>query len=134
MIPMRLSEIAGIVGGTLHGEDTLITADVEFDSRKLQPGGLFAAFDGEKADGHAFATGSPAAGVLGSRPTELPTVVVKDVREAMGALARALLGRLPELTVVGITGSSGKTSTKDMIGQLLARLGPAIAPPGTFNN
>ena len=134
MIPMRLSEIAGIVGGTLHGEDTLITADVEFDSRKLQPGGLFAAFDGEKADGHDFAAGSPAAGVLGSRPTELPTVVVKDVREAMGALARALLDRLPELTVVGITGSSGKTSTKDMIGQLLARLGPAIAPPGTFNN
>lgn len=134
MIPMRLSDIAGIVGGTLHGEDALISDGVEFDSRKLQPGGLFAAFAGEQADGHDFAASSPAAGVLGSRPTELPTVVVKDVREAMGVLARALLQRLPELTVVAITGSSGKTSTKDMIGQLLARLGPTIAPPGTFNN
>ena len=134
MIPMRLSEIAKVVGGTHLGEDALITADLEFDSRKLQPGGLFAAFAGEKADGHDFATGSPAAGVLGSRPTDLPTVVVKDVRDAMGVLAGHLLRRLPQLTVVGITGSSGKTSTKDLIGQLLARLGPTIAPPGTFNN
>jgi len=135
MIPMRLSEIAGIVGGALHGEDALITADLEYDSRKIKPGGLFAAFAGENADGHDFAASSAAAGVLGSRPiAERPTVVVADVREAMGVLARAVLDRLPDLTVVGITGSSGKTSTKDVLGQLLARVGPTIAPPGTFNN
>lgn len=138
MIPMKLSEIAAITKGVLHGPDALVTGDVEFDSRRIGEGGLFAAFAGDNVDGHDFAAAAVvdgAAGVLASRPVAgAPTVVVPDVRDAMGVLARTVLDRLPHVTVVAITGSSGKTSTKDMIGQLLQRLGPTIAPPGTFNN
>ncbi len=138
MIAFRLSEIASITGGVLHGQDVTVTGDVEFDSREIKPGGLFVAFEGAKVDGHDFAGKAKdlgAVAVLGSKPVpQLPTVVVGDPRAAMGLLARALLGKLPELTVIGITGSSGKTSTKDMIGQLLSRLGTTIAPAGSFNN
>jgi UDP-N-acetylmuramoyl-tripeptide--D-alanyl-D-alanine ligase len=150
MISLSLGEIAGAVGGTLVGADpaTLVTGSVEFDSRKVGPGGLFVAFEGATVDGHDFAGAAMAAGavcVLGTRPTSVrelaerpsvpaPTIVVADALSAIGTLARAVLDRLPGLTVVGITGSSGKTSTKDLIGQLLGRLGPTIAPGGSFNN
>jgi UDP-N-acetylmuramoyl-tripeptide--D-alanyl-D-alanine ligase len=133
MIPMKLSEIAVITGGTLHGDDALVTGPVEYDSRNVTEGGLFVAFVGSKVDGHDYVPAN-AAGVLGSRPTARPTIVVEDPRTAMGLLARAVLDRLPGLTVVGVTGSSGKTSTKDMIGQLLEKIGPTIAPPGSLNN
>ena len=139
MIPMTLGEIASAVGGTLVDADpaVTVTGGVEFDSRKVGPGGLFVAFDGATVDGHDFAGAALAAGavaVLGTRPTPAPTILVGDALAAIGALARAVLDRLPDLTVVGITGSSGKTSTKDLIGQLLDRLGPTIAPAGSFNN
>jgi UDP-N-acetylmuramoyl-tripeptide--D-alanyl-D-alanine ligase len=142
MIPMTLAEIASAVGGTLSEADpqSLVTGPVEYDTRKLQPGsgGLFLAFPGEKADGHDYAAGAVAAGAvaaLGLRPVPgVPMVVVGDMLPAIGRLARAVLDRLPDLTVVGITGSSGKTSTKDMIGQLLGEIGPTIAPSGSFNN
>jgi UDP-N-acetylmuramoyl-tripeptide--D-alanyl-D-alanine ligase len=133
VIPLKLSEIALLTGGVLYGEDAVITGPVEYDSRNMTEGGLFVAFEGSKVDGHDFVPDS-AAGVLGSRKAGKPTIVVEDPRAAMGLLARAVLDRLPGLTVVGITGSSGKTSTKDMIGQLLARIGPTIAPPGSLNN
>lgn len=142
MIPMTLAEIASAVGGTLAeaDPDTVVTGPVEFDTRRLEPGsgGLFLAFDGEKVDGHDYAAGAVANGAvaaLGARAVAgVPMVVVPDVLTAVGRLARAVLDRLPDLTVVGITGSSGKTTTKDMIGQLLAELGPTVAPPGTPNN
>jgi UDP-N-acetylmuramoyl-tripeptide--D-alanyl-D-alanine ligase len=150
MIPMTLGEIAAAVGGTLVDvdPDVTVTGTVEFDSRKVGPGGLFVAFDGAKLDGHDFAAAALSAGavaVLGTRPISarelagrpsvpVPTILVGDALAAIGALARAVLDRLPDLTVVGITGSSGKTSTKDLIGQLLERLGPTIAPAGSFNN
>jgi len=150
MIPMTLGEIAAAVGGTLvdADPDVTVTGTVEFDSRKVGPGGLFVAFDGAKLDGHDFAGAALSAGavaVLGTRPISarvlagrpsapVPTILVGDALAAIGALARAVLDRLPDLTVVGITGSSGKTSTKDLIGQLLERLGPTIAPAGSFNN
>ncbi len=139
MIALRLSEIAEITGGKLHGEDAVVTGEVEFDSRKVAPGGLFVAFEGEKADGHDFAEGavrSGAVGILSSRPVAgVSSVVVSDPREAMGKLARAVVDRLPGLLIIGITGSSGKTSTKDMIGQLLpgSEL-DTIVPAGSFNN
>lgn len=133
MIPLKLSEIAAITGGVLHGDDAVVTGPVEYDSRQPLENGLFVAFVGSKVDGHHYVP-DDVAGVLGSRPTAKPTIVVEDPRAAMGLLARAVLDRLPGLTVVGVTGSSGKTSTKDMIGQLLARLGPTIAPPGSLNN
>jgi UDP-N-acetylmuramoyl-tripeptide--D-alanyl-D-alanine ligase len=139
MIPLTLAEIAEVTRGELVGGDpTLtVTGPVEFDSRRVGPGGLFAAFPGARADGHDFAEAAVAAGavaVLGTRPVPAPTIVVADPLTAMGALARAVIDRLPNLTVVGVTGSSGKTSTKDLIAQLLARLGPTVAPAGSFNN
>ncbi|MBB5869372.1 UDP-N-acetylmuramoyl-tripeptide--D-alanyl-D-alanine ligase [Allocatelliglobosispora scoriae] len=140
MITMTLGEIAAVVGGTLSAADpsTPVTGAVEYDSRKVGPGGLFLAFDGASVDGHDFAARAVdqgAAGVLGSRVVEgVPMIVVGDVLAAVGLLARAVLDRLPELTVIGITGSSGKTTTKDLIGQLVARVGPTVAPAGSFNN
>jgi UDP-N-acetylmuramoyl-tripeptide--D-alanyl-D-alanine ligase len=138
MIPLMLSEIATIVGGTLHGDDALVAGRVEFDSRKIGRGGLFVAFIGDKVDGHDYAATamqSGAVGILSSRPVDgVPSVVVQDPRAAMGLLARAVVDRLGELTIIGITGSSGKTSTKDMIGQLLSTIGNTIAPSGSFNN
>jgi UDP-N-acetylmuramoyl-tripeptide--D-alanyl-D-alanine ligase len=140
MIELTLAEIAEATGGTLvaAAPDTRVTGPVEYDSRKVAPGGLFVAFPGEKADGHDFAAAAMASGaaaVMGTRAVEgAPTVLVGDALTAMGRLARAVLDRLPDLTVVAITGSSGKTTTKDLIAQLAARLGPTVAPAGSFNN
>ncbi|HEY7272365.1 MAG TPA: UDP-N-acetylmuramoyl-tripeptide--D-alanyl-D-alanine ligase, partial [Actinoplanes sp.] len=125
--------------GRLVGADpgTAVTGPVEFDSRRIGPGGLFVAFRGENVDGHDFAAAAAdagAAGVLGTRDTGRPGIVVEDPLVALARLARAVVDRLPGLTVVGLTGSSGKTTTKDYIGQLLSRLGPTIAPAGSLNN
>lgn len=140
MINLTLREVAEATGGRLVAADpeTVVTGPVEFDSRKVAPGGLFVAFPGERVDGHDYAAGAVSAGaaaVLATRAVDgVPTVLVDDARAAMGRLARAVLDRLPELTVIGLTGSSGKTTTKDLIAQLAARLGPTVAPPGSFNN
>ena len=150
MIQMTLAEIAQAVGGTLTaGTDgaVTVTGPVTVDSRAIEPGGLFAAFAGERADGHDFAAAAVAhgaAGVLASRQIDadgtpsgaghVPTVLVADVQDALGKLACAVVSRLPETTVIGLTGSSGKTSTKDMLGQVLAAHGTTIAPKGSFNN
>jgi UDP-N-acetylmuramoyl-tripeptide--D-alanyl-D-alanine ligase len=139
MIPMTLAVVAEAVGGALVDADpaAVVSGPVEYDSRRVGPGGLFAAFAGANVDGHDFAEAAYAAGavaVLGTRAAPGPSIVVADPLEALAALARALVDRLPELTIVGITGSSGKTSTKDLTAQLLARLGPAVAPAGSLNN
>lgn len=164
MISLSLAEIASIVGGTVHDSDgtAVVTGSVEFDSRKLTPGGLFLALPGEKVDGHTFARQAieaGAAGVLAARPVGVPAVVVPPLpagqaherafaltgdTDGSGAAVLAALGKLAHhvvtelsakgLTVVGVTGSSGKTSTKDLIAQLLEPLGPTVAPPGSFNN
>jgi UDP-N-acetylmuramoyl-tripeptide--D-alanyl-D-alanine ligase len=115
-----------------------VTGPVVIDSRRVEPGGLFAALAGERVDGHDFAPAAIAAGaaaVLASRPVPgVPAIVVPDVTAALAALAAAVLRRLPAATVVGITGSTGKTSTKDLTAQLAERLGPTVAPEGSFNN
>ncbi|MFE9183559.1 UDP-N-acetylmuramoyl-tripeptide--D-alanyl-D-alanine ligase [Micromonospora haikouensis] len=140
MIPLTLAEVAEAVGGRLVAADPAaqVMGPVEFDSRKAGPGALFVAFPGEKVDGHDYAAGAVAAGavaVLGTRQVPgVPMVLVGDALDAMGRLARAVVDRLPALTVIGLTGSSGKTTTKDLIAQLTARLGPTVAPPGSFNN
>lgn len=141
---MTLAEIASAVGGSLVDGDgstvvseAVVSGGVEFDSRKVGPGGLFVAFAGETVDGHEFVGPAVAAGavaVLATKPTDAPTIVVDDCLTAIGRLARAVVDRLPDLTIVGITGSSGKTSTKDLVVQLLTRLGPTVGPPGSFNN
>ncbi|MGN9907074.1 UDP-N-acetylmuramoyl-tripeptide--D-alanyl-D-alanine ligase [Phytohabitans sp. LJ34] len=139
MITLTLAEVAAAVGGRLEGADpeARVTGTVEFDSRKVTPGGLFVAFPGEKVDGHDYAAGAVAAGavaVLASHPVPVPAVLVDDQRAAMAALARYVVDRLPDLTIVGLTGSSGKTTTKDLVAQLLTRLGPTVATAGSFNN
>jgi len=143
MIGMTVAEIGELVGGRPYGLDPALTVrgKVEFDSRKVQPGDLFLAIKGEQADGHDFAEAALAAGavaVLGSRepagwPRPVPCIVVADPIAAITALATEAARRLPA-TVIELTGSAGKTSTKDLIAQLLERHGRTVAPPESFNN
>jgi UDP-N-acetylmuramoyl-tripeptide--D-alanyl-D-alanine ligase len=140
VIPLSLAQIAEITGATLDhvpDPDALAGGPVVIDSRAAAPGGLFAALPGERADGHDFAAAAVSAGaaaVLASRPVGVPALIVADVPAALAALARGVLDRLPGVTVAGITGSSGKTTTKDLLAQLVERLGPTVAPAGSFNN
>jgi UDP-N-acetylmuramoyl-tripeptide--D-alanyl-D-alanine ligase len=140
LIPLTLDELATLAGGMLSDAPepaAVVAGPVEFDSRQVVPGALFVALPGEHVDGHDYAGAAVAAGavaVLAARPVGVPAVVVPDVLAALAALAHAVLDRLPGLVVIGLTGSSGKTSTKDLLAQLLARLGPTVAPPGSFNN
>ena len=138
VIPLTLARVAEITGGQLHGEPgAVVTGEVVIDSRRAGPGGLFAAVPGERADGHDFAPAAVAAGavaVLATRPVPVPSIVVGDVPAALAALARFVVDSLPAVTIAGITGSSGKTTTKDLAAQLIERLGPTIAPAGSFNN
>ncbi len=131
MIPLRLSEIAAITGGVLHGEDVLVTAEASVDSRKRLPGGLFVAVVGERVDGHAYADGAHA--VLGSRPTSAPTVVVADPVAALGRLARHVVDRL-DVTIAAMTGSQGKTGTKDYLAAVLRTLAGDDAVVATSAN
>jgi UDP-N-acetylmuramoyl-tripeptide--D-alanyl-D-alanine ligase len=143
MIPLTLAEIAAATCGDIFGnggQDVTVTGPVVTDSRLAVPGALFAALPGEHVDGHEFAAAAAAKGaaaILAARPLPgagAPVIVVADVTLALGMLARAVLGRLSGATVVGITGSSGKTSTKDITAQVVERLGPTIAPEGSLNN
>lgn len=141
MIPLLLSQVAQVVGGVQHGlddSDVLIDGPVVTDSRAARPGSLYVARVGEHADGHAFAESARAHGAvatLGTKPVDAtPTVVVPDVQDAFVALARYVVDSVPDLNIVGITGSSGKTSTKDLLGQVLSDDGPTIAPEGSFNS
>lgn len=145
MIPLPLSTIAELTGGVLHTErpETVVGGPVVIDSRAVGPGALFAAFKGERVDGHDFAAAAlaaGAAGVLAQRPfggpdgPGGPAVIVDDVQKALGLLARGVLARLPDTTVIGVTGSAGKTSTKDLIAQVVRHAGETIAPVGSFNN
>ncbi|MDT0319053.1 UDP-N-acetylmuramoyl-tripeptide--D-alanyl-D-alanine ligase [Streptomyces millisiae] len=139
MIPLSLTEIASVVGGTVEGDGTVtVTAPAVLDGRRAEPGGLFVAFAGERVDGHDYAAQAGRAGavaVLGSRRTPLPTVVVEDARAALQALAVHVVARLRDrLTVVGLTGSQGKTSTKDLLAAVLSRAAPTIATIGSLNN
>ena len=139
MIPLSLARIARVTGGQLcHGDpDAMVSGEVVIDSRRAGPGGLFAAVAGERSDGHDFAAAAVAAGataVLATRPVPVPSVLVADVPAALAALARSVVDALPVVRIAGITGSSGKTSTKDLAAQLVERLGPTIAPAGSYNN
>src|ERR1700761_3420539 len=150
-----LADISPHEAAELH-----VTGTVEFDSRAVGPGGLFLALPGARSDGHDHAASAVAAGavaVLAARPVGVPAIVVApsaadDVRagvlehdvDGSGAAVLAALAKLAAavaaelvsdgLVIVGITGSSGKTSTKDLGAAVLAPLGEVVAPPGSFNN
>jgi UDP-N-acetylmuramoyl-tripeptide--D-alanyl-D-alanine ligase len=140
VIPFTIGQIASITDGSpdaVTDLSTVVTGPVTIDSREVAPGGLFAALPGERVDGHDFAAqavGNGAVVVLATRPVGVPAVVVPDVPAALARLARALVDRLPELIIVGITGSAGKTTTKDLVAQLVRTLGPTVAPQNSFNN
>jgi UDP-N-acetylmuramoyl-tripeptide--D-alanyl-D-alanine ligase len=139
VIPLTLAEVARAVGGSTHDipdTDVRVTGPVVRDSREVVPGALFVAFAGARADGHDFAADVVAAGavaVLATRPVGVPAIVVDDVQTALGALAKHVIERLGA-TVVALTGSAGKTSTKDLIAQLLQRHAPTVWTPGSLNN
>ncbi|MBV9514414.1 MAG: UDP-N-acetylmuramoyl-tripeptide--D-alanyl-D-alanine ligase [Mycobacteriaceae bacterium] len=166
MIDLTVAQVADMVGGRLADVSVAdaarlhITGTVEFDSRKITPGGLFLALPGARTDGHEHARAAIAAGavaVLAARPVGVPAIVVSPTApvhsgasvlehdvDGSGAAVLAALARLASfvaaqltaggLTVIGVTGSSGKTSTKDLIAAVLAPLGEVVAPPGSFNN
>src|SRR5262245_13199958 len=140
VLPLSFAEIAAVLRGRLHDlpdPAVKVAGPVVIDSRESAPGTLFAALPGERVDGHEFAAAavaSGAAGVLASRPVGVPAVVVEDVVRALGELAREVVTRLEDTTVVALTGSSGKTSTKDLLGQVLGAYGPTIFTERSFNN
>lgn len=155
MIALTAAEVAAATGGRLHPEGldpaTVVHGPVVVDSRQVDQGSLFVALPGEHTDGHDHAAAAVAAGatlVLASRTVTgpdgaaVPSVVVDDVERALGDLAREVLLRLrtddetgaTRLSVVGVTGSVGKTTTKDLLLQLLTPTGPTVAPVASFNN
>jgi UDP-N-acetylmuramoyl-tripeptide--D-alanyl-D-alanine ligase len=154
-----LADISPQAAAELH-----VTGTVEFDSRAVGAGGLFLALPGARSDGHDHAGSAVAAGavaVLAARPVGVPAVVVPPkpggsrtegglagvlehdadgsgaaVLAALAKLAKAVAAELVAggLTIIGITGSSGKTSTKDLVAAVLEPMGEVVAPPGSFNN
>jgi UDP-N-acetylmuramoyl-tripeptide--D-alanyl-D-alanine ligase len=140
VIPLSVAQVAEAAGAKLTDvpdPGALVTGPVIIDSREAVPGSLFAALPGTRTDGHEFAGRALAAGataVLATRPVGGPALLVPDVQAALGLLARAVVDRSPQLTILGITGSAGKTTTKDLAAQLIETLGPTVAPRESFNN
>lgn len=141
MIALTIGEIAALSGGDIADptDDALVVpGPVVVDSRRAVPGCLFVAVPGERVDGLDFAMQARAAGavaVLATKPIDSPCVVVDDTVLALGRLAHGYLDRLATDApiVVGITGSSGKTTTKDLVGQVLSERGATVASEGSFN-
>ena len=148
MIALTAAQIAEAVSGTLSAtlDPATVLVHVTPDSREVTAEGtLYVAKPGERADGHDFidaALGAGAAAVLAERATHAPdgaahpAIIVEDAVLAMGALAREVVRRIrghSPTTVIGITGSAGKTTTKDLLAALLATQGPTVAPVGSYN-
>ena len=143
MINLKLSEIAAFVDGKLQGSDELVFGSVETDSRLVSGGALFVAKPGEVTDGHKFLDSAKNLGAVGAivehivSDVDLPQIVVEDSVAALGKLAKAVLARVKSagnLKVIGITGSNGKTSTKNMLRAVLEQFGETIAPIESYNN
>jgi UDP-N-acetylmuramoyl-tripeptide--D-alanyl-D-alanine ligase len=142
MIELGLHDIAEAVGGRLIGRDVLVTGSVETDSRLVGSGSLFVCKPGEITDGHNFAQAAVDAGAVAlivERELEVavPQILVGDAVFALGRLAADVLRRVratSDIRVIGITGSNGKTSTKNMLGAILSQFGSTIAPIESYNN
>lgn len=137
MISVTLSQLSGILHGELHGADATIEA-VTTDTRKLTSGCLFVALKGERFDAHDFADKAKEGGagaLLVSRKLDidLPQLVVKDTRLAFGELAAWVRLQVPA-RVVALTGSSGKTSVKEMTAAILSECGNTLYTAGNLNN
>ena len=141
MINLTVGEIASIVNGQLLGdaknENELVSNAPFFDSRAPIPGGIFLALKGENVDGHDYVVDALNAGAVTSLTTRevgKSCIVVTDVIEAIGKLAAEVRRRLPAMKVIGITGSQGKTTTKDITRHVLSLAGETVAPTQSFNN
>jgi len=138
MIPMTLAEVAGVVGGRIaDGEPDIVVTVAASDDRDCVPGTLFACIAGERVDGHDFVASARERGAvacLTTRPVGSAAVIVEDVVAALGALASYVIQRLPGTLALGLTGSSGKTTTKDLLAAILAPHGETVAPRGSFNS
>jgi UDP-N-acetylmuramoyl-tripeptide--D-alanyl-D-alanine ligase len=139
VIARPLSDVATAVGGRLDGADAdAVVRSVATDSRRVEPGALFVARRGERLDGHAFAAdalGRGAVAVLAERVVDGPTVVVEDTGNALLDLAEDERRRWPsETAVIGVTGTNGKTSTKDLAAAILGTRFRTHASPASFNN
>src|SRR3954470_23396380 len=137
MIAWRLSELARIAGGQLVGGDTAFSS-VSTDTRALKQDALFVALSGPNFDGHEFVAAAQECGAAGALVShvvhsDLPQVVVKDPLEALSAFAREWRRQF-NLPLIGVTGSNGKTTTKELIGAILSRLGPTLITRGNLNN
>jgi UDP-N-acetylmuramoyl-tripeptide--D-alanyl-D-alanine ligase len=136
VIAADLNHVAAVTGGVVHGDGSRVVSNVVIDSRQAGPGSLFAALIGDHADGHEYVGTALAAGAtaaLVSHTVDGPCVIVEDVTVALGLLARDNLRQISP-TVIGVTGSHGKTSVKDLIAHVLEPSGPTVAPVGSFNN
>lgn len=138
MIAIPLAAIADAMGGTLAGgaAPDVLVSHVVADSREISAGALFVCIPGERVDGHDFAAasiGDGAVACLADRPLDVPCIVVENTVAALGRLAHWYRMEVLTAEVVGITGSSGKTTTKDLLAQVLATAGPTVAPRGSFN-
>ena len=147
MIPLHLGELAGILDGRLVlpdgvSADAVVAGTVETDSRRVSAGSIFFALPGEHTDGHRFAPAAAAAGAglvvcredLG---LPVPQLIVADGYAALATLAHDVVERVRArgaLRVIGITGSNGKTTTKNLLRAVLEAEGPTVAPEGSFNN
>jgi len=147
MIRMTLAEVAAAVSGTLepvggHTPDTVVVGAVDTDSRNIGEGDIFVAKPGEVTDGHLFVpavAGVGAALAIVERHIDAPIsqIVVLDAVAALADLAREVVARVRaagSLTVVGITGSNGKTTTKNLLARILRDEGETVAPQASFNN
>jgi UDP-N-acetylmuramoyl-tripeptide--D-alanyl-D-alanine ligase len=137
MISMMASQIATIISGSLSGEDILVTSGPSLKSSEVAQGGIFLAIAGENVDGHdyvedAFSNGALLA--ITTRSVAQRHIRVQDVSAALASLARFVRSELKDLTVIGITGSQGKTTTKDLLRHMLSQHGQTVAPSGNYNN
>lgn len=142
MIPLTLAELAVACGGRLEGDPQVLVSGVTTDSRSVQPGDLFLGLRGERFDGDAYAAAALVAGaaavvVRAETAVHVPRgcsrIVVDDGLVALQRIARAVRLRLPA-RVVGVTGSAGKTSTKDILTALLRPVARVTATYANLNN
>ena len=150
MIALSLTDIAAAANGELHlaagpaalTAESLVSGAVHTDSREVGAGDVFVAKPGEETDGHLFAPAAVAGGaavIIVERLLDLPVaqVLVPDAVTALGDLATVVIARvraLGRLKIVGVTGSNGKTTTKNLLRAILERVGPTVAARASFNN
>lgn len=147
MIALSLAEIAEILHGELRltGADTpetVVDGSVDTDSREMSAGSIFVAKPGETTDGHRFVGAAVEAGAVlaiveHAVDSPVTQIVVADAVDALADLARAVVARVRAtggLRIVGITGSNGKTTTKNFLARILQDDGETVAPVRSYNN